>query len=447
MKKRDILIVIIVIAFGVTYNAVRTGDIRFYSGCSVDSRDLLDRKYPVTFPQKEILYDAGNVKKLTINNPAGDIEIARSTDGSIRIQPVITAYHRNEKQAETIAQSVHVTSRIETGNIAAIGIDHEKKDFFRRIRVRFKCVIPEDLELEIKNRFGNTDINDAGRNIDIDQRYGNLFLKNIDSPVSAKSHDGRVRLYDITGHVQLHSNQSRVKIRNVSSIEAKCRHANLFINDVKEETVFTNAGYCRIEIESAGRVNIDARHTRVKLTGIKNGVEIKNSHASVYLENINGNVNIDAKDCRLGLNNVDSDSLIIKDSYSYVDLENVSAKKVAVHIENGELRMVFGNIEETLDIETRETDVTLNYPESVTPAFHIKLTNGNIINRTPIQLPVEEEREKRSLTTTEGKPLITIESKYGDVLLKHYTAPSAEKPIEKPVEKPAPPPVTAEKNE
>jgi hypothetical protein len=443
MKKRDILIAIIVIVFGITYNAVRSGDIRFYSGCSVDSRELLDRKYPVTFPQKELQYDVGNVKKLIINNPAGDIEVARSTDGSFRVKTVITVYQKNKKQAGLIAQSVRVTSRIEAGNIAMIGIEHDKRDFYRRVRVQFKCLIPENLQLNITNRFGNVDVNDAGRDVTIDQRYGSLFLKNIDSPISVTSHDGRVRLYEITGHVQLHSNQSRVKIRNVHSIDARCLHANIFINDVKEETVFSSLGYSRIEIESAGRVNIEGKQTRVKLKGIKNGVEIKNSHAPIYLENINGNVNIDAKDCRLGISHAASDLIIIKDSYSYVDLENVSGRNVEVEMNNGELRMLFNNIEETLKIDTRETDVTLNYPESVKPAFHINLTNGNIINRTSVQLPVEEEREKHYLTTEDGKPVITIDSRYGDVLLKHTAAVPAEKPIEEPQI----PPVTAEKVE
>ena len=443
MKKRDILIVIIVIAFGVTYNAIRTGDIRFYSGCSVDSRELLDRKYPVTFPQKELQYDTATVKKLLIENPAGDIEVARSTDGSFRVKPVITVYHRNKKQAGLFAQSVRITSRIEAGNIAMIGIEHDKRDFFRRVRVQFKCFIPENLGLDITNRFGNVDVNDAGRDVTVNQRYGNLFLKNIDSPLSINSHDGRVRLYDITGHVQLHSNHSRVKIRNVHSIDAKCLQANIFINDVKEETVFSSVGYSRIEIESAGRVNIEGKQTRVKLNSIKNGMEIKNSHAPIYLENVSGNININAKDCRLGISNVISDSITIKDSYSYVDLENVSSKNVEIEINNGELRMLFNDIAETLRIDTRETDVTLNYPESVKPSFHMVLTNGNIINRTPIQLPVEEEREKHYLTTKDGKPVITIDSRYGDVILKQTSAVPAEKPIEVP----QPSPITAEKSE
>ena len=61
MKKKEILIVIVVIAFGVIYNFVKSGDVRFYSGCSVGSRELLDRKHPVSFFQEEIEFTAGAI--------------------------------------------------------------------------------------------------------------------------------------------------------------------------------------------------------------------------------------------------------------------------------------------------------------------------------------------------------------------------------------------------
>lgn len=441
MKKRDIIIAVLVIAFGVTYNAIRTGDVRFYSGCSSESRNLMDRRHPVPFPREDIRYEPGSVKKFKINNPAGDIEVAKSTDGAILVKPVIVAHHRNKSKAEDIAKNVKITSRV-TDEKAVIGIDFEKNRLYRRVRVRFQCFIPEDVELEIKNRYGNVDVKDAGRNLSVDERYGDLFIKNIDSMLTVKSHNGRVRIYDITGGVQVHSNHSRVKIRNVPSVKAKCLHAKFYIDDVKDGVEFTHAGHSRIEIESAGPINIDSRHTRIKVKNIRAGITIKSSHAPVYLEDVRGDVNIEARDCRLGLTDVVSDNLVVKDSYSYVDMENVSGKNLDVLLNNGELRVVFDRFDEKINIKTKGADVALNYPESLKPTFNVTSFNGKIVNRTGAQLTVEEGREKHTLNTAGGTPQIIIDTEYGDVLLKNSKARPAV-----PAEKENVPTIPAEKVE
>ena len=441
MKKRDIIIAVIVIAFGLTYNAIRKGDIRFYDGCSSYSRSLLDRTHPVSFPREDIRYEAGSIKKIKIDNPAGDIEVAKSTDGAILVKPVVVAYHRNKTKAGDIAKDVQVTSRVTDGK-AVISIKFDGNRLYRRVRIRLQCFIPEDVELELKNRYGNVDVIDVGRDVSVDERYGDLFIKNIDSPLTVTGHNGRVRIYDITGSVQLHSNHSRVKIKNVPSIRAKCLHAKLFIDEVKEEVEITHAGYSSIEIEKAGPLNIDAVHTRIKIKDVKNNITIKNSHAPVYLEDIRGDVNIEARDCRLGLTDVVSDNLVIKDSYSYVDMENVSGKNLDVLLNNGELRVLFDRFDEKINIKTKGADVALNYPESLKPAFNITSFNGKIINRTGAQLTVEEKREKQTLNTMGGIPQIIIDTEYGDILLKNSKARPAV-----PAEKVEVPPIPAEKVE
>ncbi|MCP5103090.1 MAG: DUF4097 domain-containing protein [bacterium] len=438
MKKREILLVIAVIAFGIIYNSARSGDIRFYSGCSHDSRNLLDRKHPVSFPQEEIKADAGTIKRLTIKNPAGDITVEKSTDGAIRIEPVIVVYHRKKGKAENYAAKVKVTSR-ETAGKLVVGIDSKRTFPYRRVRVSFKCFIPEDMELDVKNRYGNIDIKDAGRDITIDERYGNLFAKNIASRLNVKSHNGRVRLYDIKDKIQLSSNHSRIKIKNIQSLTLKCSHSNLYAKDVKGDIAITHSGYSDLEIESAGPLNIEARHTKIKLKKITGGAVIENSHDSIYMENIKGDIDIKARDCKIWMNKIAGGSLVIKDSYSHVDIEDISAKDIDVTLDHGDLRLVFADVEERIKIKARHADAELKYPVSTVPAFDITLKNGKIINRTPVKLNIQEERDKLTVDISEGKPRIIVDNEYGDVTLKNSkkaapAPPEPEKPGKQPVE-------------
>ena len=75
MKKREIFIVIVLIAFGIIYNSYKSGDfeISFYEGCSVDSRSLLDKRSLTRFVQEEIRCPHDHIKKIEIENLAGSI--------------------------------------------------------------------------------------------------------------------------------------------------------------------------------------------------------------------------------------------------------------------------------------------------------------------------------------------------------------------------------------
>lgn len=430
MKKREIILVIAVIAFGVIYNFVKSGDIRFYSGCSGDSRELVDRKYPVEFPQKEIQYvlketDAASIRKIKINNPAGDIEVGKSIDNTIRITPVIRVYHKDKEKAGDISREIHLITR-EIGEKIAIDVESNERFPYNRVRLGFKCLIPAKVELELTNRYGNIDINDTGQDINIAEMHGDVFVKNVESPLKVKNYNGLVRLYDIKGNIQLDSRNSRIKIRNAPSLKLKCTHANVFVADVKEGIEITYAGYSDLEIENTGHLNIDAKLTKIKLVNIKGGAVVTNSHEPIFMTDIQGDIKIKARQCRIDVTKAVGDFLIVQNSYSDVTIDGFSGKTLDAQLEHGELNVTFENIQEKININTSYADVTLKYPETVGPAFNINSANGKILNSTTTRLTVQEDRAKRWVKTLEGKPQITIDTKYADVFFKNITKLPAE---------------------
>lgn len=423
MKKKEFILVIIVIAVGFVFNSIKSGDIHFYSGCSPDSRELLDSKYPVDFPQKEIRYvykesDAASIRQIKINNPAGDIQVGKSIDNTIRITPVIRVFHQDKEKAGNISKDLHLITR-EIGEKIAIDVESNKRFPYRRVRLTFKCLIPTDVELNLNNKYGNIDINDVGQNIMIDESQGDIFVKNVTSPLNVKNNNGLIRLYDINGNIQLNSSHSQVKIKNTSSLRMKCSHSDLYVSGVKEEIEITHAGYSNLEIENGGQLNIDAKHTKMKLVNIKGDVTITDSHEPITIRDIQGDIDIKARQCRIDVNKAVGDFLIIKNSFNDVTINDFSGKTLDTSLEHGELDVTFETITERMTIKTSYADVTLKYPDSVRPAFNIYSENGKIFNYTPAKLNILENREKQSVNSLEGKPQIIIDTKYADVFLKN----------------------------
>lgn len=443
MKKRDIIIVMAVIAFGLIYNAIKSGDfdIRFHRGVPVTTWQLKDKSYPIDFAREEIQYN--RVDKIEIRNIAGDIkaekaalDIDETSTPSIRIYPTIRVYHRNKSKAEGISKRIKINTVLTTETIEGDNVPgkQEKKkvrievksieDFsLRRVRVRFKLVIPETVELDLKNRYGDMEINGCGTNISLDEKHGDITVKHVDSPVEINHKNGRVVVTDVQNSVLVSSRNSRIRINNIAELKLDCYLANVDISQVENKVHIENAAYTTITMDEGNGFSAAGRHTKYKLTNIKNNIQIKNSHQSITMRNIKGNIHIKANNCKINLDQITSEDVVIKNAYNYVNIDKISAENLDVLMSNGDLDIAFDQIKEKLNIKNRHSKVTLIYPSSVRPVYNIEARYGSVTNRTAEELPVLKERGRELVTSShqEGKPKITINTTYGDILLETTT--------------------------
>jgi hypothetical protein len=444
MKKRDIIIVMAVIAFGLIYNAIKSGDfdIRFHRGIPVTAWQLTDKSYPNDFAGEEIRYD--QVDKIEISNLAGDIEVekaALAADGTsvpgIRIYPFIRVYHRSKTEAEAISKKIKInpvltTETIETGNVPGkkekkqvqIEVMPKEEDFpLRRARVRFKLVIPGTVELDLKTRYGNMVIDGCGTNIYLEGQYGDISVKHVDSAVEINHKNGRVAVTDVQNSVHLTSRNSTVRIDNVSELKLACTLADVEINQVENKVDIENAAYSTITMDQGNEFYAAGRHTKYRLKNIKGTVQINNSHKPITMENIEGNIHINAKNCKINLDQINSGDVVIKNAYNTVNIDKISAENLDVLMSNGDLDIALDRIKEKLDIKNRHSKVTLIYPSSERPVFNIEAHYGSVTNRTAQELSVLKEsgRELATSIHLDGKPKITIDTTYGDILLETRT--------------------------
>jgi DUF4097 and DUF4098 domain-containing protein YvlB len=440
MKKRDIIIVMAVIAFGLIYNAIKSGDfdIRFHKGVPVTTWQLTDKSYPNDFAREEIQYN--QVDKIEINNIAGDIEVEKAVlaadaanSPGIRIYPTIRVYHRNKKQAEEINNKIKINHVLSTETIAADNLPGKKEkqkvrievksveDFsLRRARVRFKLVIPETVELKLRNRYGDMVVDGCGKNINLDGKHGDISVKHVDSAVEINHNNGRVVVTDVQNNVNLSARNATVRVNNVSALKLDCYLADVKISQVENKVDIENAAYSEIIMDQGNEFYAAGRHTKFKLTNIKGSVQIKNSHKFITMKNIKGNIHINANNCKINLDEITSGDVVIKNAYNSVDIDKIFAENLDVLVSNGDLAIDFEQIKEKLDIKNRHSKVTLIYPSSLRPVFNIEARYGSVTNRTSEELAVLKESGRQLATSShlDGKPKITIDTTYGDILLE-----------------------------
>ncbi len=443
MKKRDIIIVMAVIAFGLIYNAIKSGDfdIRFHKGVPVTTWQLKDKSYPNDFAREEIQYN--QVNKIEIRNIAGDIEVEKAalnaddnSDPGIHIYPAIRVYHRNKKEAEEISKKIKINTVLTTETIEADNIPGKKEKkkvrievkpieafSLRRARVRFKLVIPETVELDLRTRYGDMVVDGCGTNISLDGKHGDISVKHVDSAVEIIHKNGRVVVTDVQNNVHLSSRNSRVRVNNISQLKLDCYLADVDISQVENKVHIENTAYAAVTMDEGNEFIASSRHTKFKLTNIKNSVHIKNSHKSIIMRNIKGDIHINANNCKINLDQITSGDVVIKNAYNYVYIDKISAENLDVLMSNGDLDITFDQIKEKLNIKNRHSKVTLIYPSTVQPVFNIEARYGSVTNRTSEELSVLKERDRELVTSShlEGKPKVTINTTYGDILLETRT--------------------------
>lgn len=481
MKKRDIFIAIIVIMFGLAYQAYEDGkfEFSFYEGCSFDRKMLVDKQYPNDFPCEEIV--KSNIGKLQLDNAAGNIvvETAPAGETQIRIQPLVRVYSRDKSNASEIAKDIKVTANsepwkgfdttspaepvtpsVESSNtpattssttssttasedtsatvkdstptatqtlvpngsellkVESFGATNEKFPY-HRVRVIIKVIVPRNVELEFKNYLGDISVKDYDAPITINERYGDIDIASTTGKLNITHRYGNVTVSDSLNSLNLETHYSRIDLKTMLSLSLDCAYSRGIIDTVKKDTVLTDARYSKFTIQSANNVSIDGKHSELSLKNITGGLNIRNSYENIYMENIEGNILVKASDCKIDIQKAISDNIIIEDAYDNIRLYGITAKRVDIVQRKGKLELDFDRIDDALNIKSSYSKIYLSLPKELKALFNVEVYNGKISNQTKTDLVVVEERNRVSMTSEEatGKPQIIINNSYGDVYL------------------------------
>src|SRR5512138_2779374 len=120
MKKREVLLIIVLIVFGVIYRAVEKGKMQFVNDFSFysDERHLRGSKFS-EFPEKEKSF--ASVDKVTVENPAGEITVAKSGDGQVHLVSLIRVYYDDRGIVDTIRKKAVIRSVQANGELKISG--------------------------------------------------------------------------------------------------------------------------------------------------------------------------------------------------------------------------------------------------------------------------------------------------------------------------------------
>ncbi len=415
MKKKEIAIVLALITFGWIYHTVEKADLGFLNDLSFsnDGTRLWTDQYS-EFVQKEIRFSA--IQKIVFDNPAGGVKILKATDGQVLVHPLIRVYHDQKIEAEKLLHQIRIETKVENRELKISG---QQPNFpYHRVRIFYVLTVPEDTQLDIRNHYGNVDIQGTGKIISVRENYGNAVIENIDSSVDVSCAYGDLQIKNIKGKAFLETRYTSIRAENIGEIEIAAKYERAIIRDIRGPAKI-HYDYGTVELFGAESAEIYAKHTRLVAKNVRRESKIRNTYESVWLETLLGDIHLSTKNCKLNLLNCRSDSLVIENSFDNVNIQGFSGENIDISLQHGKIALDFVEVKEKINVDCRYGDVVLAIPRGCTPTFNMKAKYGEIIHSSDMEIPVSQEGIERYVNIIGDKPEITINSLYGDIELKH----------------------------
>ena len=415
MKKRELVIVALLIAFGFIYNAVERGKIRFADDFSryFDERRLGSEQFTEAVQQEKVFPAP---QKITIDNPAGEIDIDRSLDGQVHLRSIFRIYHADPSEVERIGRNAFV--RADTlNNELKVSVNYPSAFPYRRLRIRFEMRIPEGVELAVSNSEGNISIRRSGKNILLRQEHGNVLVADIPSAVEVQIRGGNLDIRNIAGNVVIDARQGDIFLQNAIALHLKGRHGNYSLKEIKT-SVFMEHAYGEATLDGAEQAEISGRHSTLTVRNIKNGVRISNAFRDVVLEHIDGDVHLSGRSSKMEIRHVRAKDMTVDNSFADIAITDCAGEGLNIILKNGNLTFTNNRFSERLNIESRQARLDLSLGELSDPTVNIKTSHGRITNASSLDLEVFREREENFANRSGQKPEIIISNSYGDIHLK-----------------------------
>ena len=216
-------------------------------------------KYESVF-DKSFEVESAEVKRLEIDNSHGDVNVAKYDGTSIKIEAVILIKSNDEIIAAEIAENLIAISEAQTTTISTKN-ESILRTNSEQVSVNYYIKVPKELEYDIKNKFGET------------------ILENLAGDIMIESAFGKIEAKDIQGDVQIINSHSNIEVRNITGrVEIDNEHGNILYSnkDISSQDIILISKFGDITAELAnaqqGSFQATAKFGEISLEGLEASV-------------------------------------------------------------------------------------------------------------------------------------------------------------------------------
>jgi hypothetical protein len=426
MKAKEIILLILIIAVGVTFYHAHTGKIYI----DIDDHIFFDHEKFVYEEFQEL--EPPFPIQLKVINAHGDIEIQGTDEERISVSFEKVIWRRNEEQAKEVADELKM---IIDKDAHQLTISTSRNEFRRRnFRTNFRISLPGGTDIDVKNSYGtvktvkvgNTNIknrhgkiiaSDIAGELIIENSYKDIEIDNVQSDCRIEGKHADVFVNGVKGKAQIDHQYGKVRLENISQdVKIDGSHSGVYGENLMGSVEITTS-YKKIALFDVGPTKIRARHSPVEVQGAREYVDIENNYSKVIVDNLRGDLVVDGKNLGVYGKTIVGQKIYITSSYRNVELSEFSGK-TTILLEHGEIVLNPSPLTHPIEVKGKYADIKFYWPLGEKYPFEATAKNGDIKWRLPDEISIQEEDHisiVKAFLEEKEKPSIFLSTSYSTI--------------------------------
>lgn len=336
----------------------------FFRGDFSDESVKAERSSSVEFENEENIL--ASISELKIDNNFGSINVNSSAGEELTVEYTIKVHADDKAAAENYLQNLAIEYNIENNEedrlvINLIDENMQRADSIKALEVEYDINIPENLSLDLANRFGKVAVVNINGDLVINNKWGSTLLHQIGGRSDLDISYGELEIDELNSELNLKTSYTDNSIKNI------------------EDDAFINSSYAFIKLENIeSNLNISSRYGGFEIENVKGRLNIESDYTGMSITDTENEIKADVTYGDIRLRNIAK--IELKSSYADTTIENINNLddyNLDISAENAEIRADF-----ELDIKKEgNTETLLQESENADNNIVIKSRFGDIILR------------------------------------------------------------------
>lgn len=392
MKTRDVILAILIIAFGLSINYARS--------LKDEISAILSGKETFNF-EDEILIEGR--EKIQIEGKELNLIVEGWEEERIEGKLIKSVASWSREDAEELAKGVKLEKEVGENyvkfkikeafeyNFKFFKFHFPVSELILRIKIPFRSslkIISEHSDIEISGNKASSEVENTHGDIKIMDCEGNFLIKN--------SH-GDVEVKNLNGDIKIFSPHSSVNIEGASSAEIETSFEDIFLKNLKNLKLLT-------------------KHSPVKISDVEGEIYIENTHSEVSIRNSSLKGTIEGGHLEIDGEGIVARGLEVRSSYEPIILRRFSGRG-KIYSKHNEIEVDVRK-DSDLEIECQHSDITLDLDKDWKGEIFLDVYKGEV---EAFNLPLEIEGKGMRKTFRSkfgGNNFLSVKTTYGKILIK-----------------------------
>lgn len=313
---------------------------------------------------------------LELNNRYGDIVVETSNTDRVKIDIKVTVRYPNRERAERLLSYINVQFDEDDDLISAKTEIDNRFNFSgwqgdsRKFTIDYNVEMPENMDLNVANKYGDTDLDDLSGLVSIDIRYGDLTA-------SALTRGNEKPLNSI------HLSYGKAEIDEAGWLDATLRYSNNFILS-RCQAMLLDSRYSTLHLGDVSSIVGDTKYDKLNIRSINNLV-LNTGYADVNVQTLEKKLMLDGGYGSLTIDRIPEgfDSLDVRAKYMGIrmGIDRSAGYNLDAKVSYGSLKFNddnFQNRRRIIENNSSQISGTVGDNQEVTSVVKISSSYGSV---------------------------------------------------------------------